>query len=174
MDGRNYELVITLKSELCLGSGYSYAGIIDSDICYDAYGIPYIAAKRIKGCLREAAEMIGFSKKERDQIFGRRGEDGGNSIYIENGYIEDYAHILSDCQTLEGDQRQYITTQGILAQFTTVKAQTKINDYGAAEDNSLRFTRIVNHYSPLKPDQEMRLLCLVISVKKKPKSFLRK
>lgn len=156
MDGRNYELVITLKSDLCLGSGYSYAGIIDSDICYDAYGIPYIAAKRMKGCLREAAELIGFSAEERNQIFGRGGEDGINGICIGNGYIEDYAHILSDCQTLEGDQRRYITTQGILAQFTTVKAQTKINDYGAAEDNGLRFTRIVNHYSSLKPNKEMR------------------
>ena len=103
MDGRNYELVITLKSDLCLGSGYSYAGIIDSDICYDAYGIPYIAAKRIKGCLREAAELIGFSEEERNQIFGKGGEDGINGICIGNGYIEDYAYIISDCQKLERD-----------------------------------------------------------------------
>lgn len=161
MDGRNYELVITLKSDLCLGTGYSYAGIIDSDICYDAYGIPYIAAKRMKGCLREAAELIGFSEEERNQIFGKGGEDGINGICIENGYIEDYAYILSDCQKLEQDQRKFITTQRILAQFTTAKAQTKINNCGAAEDNTLRFVRTLNHYSPLKPNQEMRFYATV-------------
>ena len=49
------KIKITLKSDLCAGSGYSYAGIIDSDICYSKNGIPYIPARRIKGCLREAA-----------------------------------------------------------------------------------------------------------------------
>ena len=33
-------LRITLRSDLCVGSGYSYAGIIDSDICYNENGIP--------------------------------------------------------------------------------------------------------------------------------------
>ena len=32
MNDRNYKLIITLKSDLCAGSGYSYAGIIDNDI----------------------------------------------------------------------------------------------------------------------------------------------
>ena len=68
MGGRKYELVITLKSDLCAGSGYSYAGIVDSDVCYDSYGFPYIAARRLKGCLREAAELIGFTKEEIGKI----------------------------------------------------------------------------------------------------------
>ena len=58
MKDREYRLIITLKSDLCVGSGYSYAGIIDSDICYDALGLPYIPARRLKGCLREAAELM--------------------------------------------------------------------------------------------------------------------
>ena len=36
------ELRITLKSDLCVGSGYSYAGIIDSDVSYDECGLPYM------------------------------------------------------------------------------------------------------------------------------------
>ena len=59
MKDRKYKLTITLKSDLCVGSGYSYARVIDSDISYDDLGIPYIQAKRLKGCLREAAELIG-------------------------------------------------------------------------------------------------------------------
>ena len=87
MSGREYELVITLKSDLCAGSGYAYAGIIDSDVCYDAYGFPYIAARRLKGCLREAAELIGLKSRETGELFGNPGEDAVKGIHIDNAYI---------------------------------------------------------------------------------------
>ena len=35
---------IKLESDLCIGSGYSFAGVIDSDVCYDKFGIPFIPA----------------------------------------------------------------------------------------------------------------------------------
>lgn len=156
MGGRKYELVITLKSDLCAGSGYSYAGIVDSDVCYDSYGFPYIAARRLKGCLREAAELIGFTKEEIGKIFGQGGEEKVSGIYIDNAYIENYEELRRDCEKLDKQYCKYITRQNILSQFTSVKAQTKIEKSGTAKDNSLRFTRTVNHYSPLDPKREMR------------------
>lgn len=48
-------LKITLKSDLCAGSGFSYAGLIDSDISYDKYGVPFISGRRLKGCMKESA-----------------------------------------------------------------------------------------------------------------------
>ena len=83
MKDREYRLIITLKSDLCVGSGYSYAGIIDSDICYDALGLPYIPARRLKGCLREAAELIGLSDRQRNlrPFRRRRSQQGGRDFY---------------------------------------------------------------------------------------------
>ena len=162
MDDRKYKLIITLKSDLCAGSGYSYAGIIDNDICYDAFGIPYIAARRLKGCLREAAELIGLSEEEICDLFGSGGDDKVKGIYIDNGYIDHYEEIRSDIEKLGKDFRRYITPQSILEQFTTVKAQTRIGKNGAAKDNSLRYTRTVNHYSPLNPAEEMRFTAIVV------------
>ena len=156
MGGRKYELVITLKSDLCAGSGYSYAGIVDSYVCYDSNGFPYIAARRLKGCLREAAELIGFTKEEIGKIFGQGGEEKVSGIYIDNAYIENYEELRRDCEKLDKQYCKYITRQNILSQFTSVKAQTKIEKSGTAKDNSLRFTRTVNHYSPLDPKREMR------------------
>ena len=49
------KITITLKSDLCTGSGYSFAGIIDQDVCYDKKGLPFIPGKRLKGCIRETA-----------------------------------------------------------------------------------------------------------------------
>ena len=60
-------LKIRLKSDLCAGSGYSFAGIVDSDVCYNQNGFPYILGRRIKGCLREAAELI--EAEDIDKIF---------------------------------------------------------------------------------------------------------
>lgn len=145
---------ITLKSDLCAGSGYSYAGIVDSDICYDSLGIPYIPGRRLKGCLREAAELIGILAEERDALFGKGGSDGVKGIWIENAHIEHYDEIRKELETMSGGLRPYITPQSVLAQFTTVKAQTKIGEDGSADDHSLRFTRTVNHYSPVTEDKE--------------------
>ena len=39
------KIKITLESDLCVSSGYSFAGIVDSDVCYDDCGLPYITAK---------------------------------------------------------------------------------------------------------------------------------
>ena len=162
MNDRKYKLIITLKSDLCAGSGYSYAGIIDNDICYDAFGIPYIAARRLKGCLREAAELIGLSEEEICGLFGSGGADKVKGIYIDNAYIDHYEEVRSDIEKLGKDFRRYITPQSILEQFTTVKAQTRIGKGGAAEDNSLRYTRTVNHYSPLNTAEEMRFTAIVV------------
>ena len=52
------EIRIKLYSDLCPGNGYSYYGTIDSEAEHDSFGIPYIPARRIKGCLRECAELL--------------------------------------------------------------------------------------------------------------------
>lgn len=149
------DLTITLKSDLCAGSGYAYAGIIDQDVCYDAFGIPYIPAKRIKGLLREASELIGVSEEERKQLFGESGMKDVQGIYLENAYIKGYDALVNELSAFQKSvavDKQAIEhpfhTQNILEQFTTVKAQTKIGKDGTADDTSLRFTRTVNHYTP--------------------------
>ena len=48
------KLRIQLKSDLCAASGEGLGSLIDTDVCYDKYGFPYIPSKRIKGLLREA------------------------------------------------------------------------------------------------------------------------
>lgn len=154
MNRKHYQLIITLKSDLCVGSGYSYAGIVDSDICYDSFGIPYIPAKRLKGCMREAAELIGLSESERNALFGQTGQDCARGIFLDNAYIENYEELRKEFMKLEPSLRSYITVQNVLEQFTSVKAQTKIDRNGVAKDNALRFIRTVNHYLPTVSEEK--------------------
>ena len=55
------KIQIKLLSDLCTCSGETYNSIVDTDVTYDENGIPYIPAKRIRGCIREAGlEMLEF------------------------------------------------------------------------------------------------------------------
>lgn len=151
---------ITLKSDFCVASGYSYAGIIDSDICCNENGIPYIPARRIKGCLREAAELINCENTEK--IFGIKGNNISGALIIGNAYPEDYTEINNDILELKklgyGDE---LTSQKILEQFSYIKAQTAIdNETGIAKRNSLRYTRVVNQYSPFNKEE----MCFIANI----------
>lgn len=159
------KIQITLQSDLCVASGYSYDGIIDTDICYDALGIPYIPAKRLKGCFKETAESILYSiltDEDRERIFGKRGEQFAKGIILGNAYIQNYEKIREELDSFMESQSEssVVSAQKILEQFTHVQAQTAIGyksesqkteiEYdGSAKDNSLRYTRVVNQYSPI-------------------------
>ena len=71
------KLYIKLLSDMCTYSGETYNSIVDTDVVYDVHGIPYIPAKRIKGCIREAAlELLEFgliSREEYEKLFGKEG-----------------------------------------------------------------------------------------------------
>ena len=52
------KLRITLRSDLCAGSGESFGNSVDTDICISDAGLPYIPARRLKGCLRAEAVQL--------------------------------------------------------------------------------------------------------------------
>ena len=51
-------LKITLRSDLCVGNGESVGNTVDTDVCMDEAGLPYIPARRLKGCLKQAAQEL--------------------------------------------------------------------------------------------------------------------
>lgn len=147
-------LKIELLSDLCSGSGYAYTGIIDNDVCYDTYGIPFIPAKRMKGCLRETLEtaLYALYPDTADKIFGKAGDDTCSDFTITNAYVEGYESLCADIQNRKEkhDLISYVYSQeNILSRFTHTLGQTALDKEGTAIDTSLRYTRVVNQYSPL-------------------------
>lgn len=136
---------ITLLSDTCISDGERYNSYIDTDICYDSYGLPYIPAKRIKGCLRETAmELNDMGEKINiDCLFGKTdsiiaGVSFGNGKLIDEAdYMEDINKIMNT------DSPSIIHEQNVLDHFTYIRTQTAINANGAAEDNSLRSIRVL-------------------------------
>ncbi|MCM1101235.1 MAG: RAMP superfamily CRISPR-associated protein [Clostridium sp.] len=150
-------LKIELMSDLCVGSGYSYAGVIDTDVCYDVYGIPNIPARRLKGCMREAAGLVCPDSME--ALFGRAGAGNIQGIVLENAYIENYEAIIKELRELRDSgcrEARYLSPQNILDRYTRIRAQVAINEEtGKVRENSLRYTRVVGQYDPRKEGENL-------------------
>ena len=147
------KMTIELKSDLCIASGYAYAGSIDSDICYDEWGIPYIPGRRLKGCLRETAETEMRALIEgdcMDRIFGQSRADGTKGIVIEDAFPRGYGEMVKALKKIrkssDKELKEILTQQRVLEEFSTVKAQTALDEDGVADDQTLRYTRTVNQY----------------------------
>ena len=140
------QIVITLKSDMCAASGDGFSLSIDTDICSDKYGFPYIPSKRLKGCLREAAEYIGCANI--DGIFGVSGNDKSGTLVIENARLRDINTLRKQAQ------KSGYNAEKVLSLFTSVRASTAIEN-DTAKENSLRFMRVVNRYSPFDANKEL-------------------
>lgn len=139
------KITIELLSDLCAYSGETYNSTVDADVLHDVNGIPYISAKRLKGCIREAAlELCDFniiSNSEFDEIFGREG-DLNSAFSISNAYIENYEKEVACLQTKE--IKRIATTENVLEQYSYTRTQTAVDlKTGVAEENSLRTTRVI-------------------------------
>lgn len=131
------KIYITLKSDFCSASGDGFSSIIDTDVCYDKYGFPYIGGRRLKGCLRAAAEFIGSPYIE--DIFGKRGSSERGSMSVSDAKLPEIEELHAEAKGLDPEK--------VLGLFTYIRASTAIEN-DTAKDNSLRFTRVVKHYSP--------------------------
>ena len=140
-------LRMTLKSDAIPGSGKSLAGVIDTDIYYDQYGIPFIPAKRLKGILRESAEELekyGALAGTTNDLFGTSGHAEGCAFQLDNGQVQhDQAY-----RNFFLKYKKKITSEEVLDYFTYLRSQTSINeagtdDEGTAKENSLRISRVL-------------------------------
>lgn len=140
----NYRLEITLLSDLCVSDGSNYASMLDTDICYDFYGFPYIPARRIKGCLKECAlELKDWGKDiPIEEIFGKEGCQGAK-VRIGNAYIQDYKSLKEEVE--QNKNHILFHPQNVLNQFSYVRTQVSLNSKtGVPESGSFQSMRVIN------------------------------
>lgn len=148
-----YGIRIELQSNLCASSGDGYATTIDNDIVTDKLGIPYIPARRLKGCLRDAAVYIYGEKSDIvDKIFGISGDVSSGALKVENAKIEEYETFSKMC--IENK----LTANMVTDLFTDTFASTAVESNGAAKENSLRFLRYVSKNKAWNPEENLVFL----------------
>jgi CRISPR-associated protein Csx10 len=128
-----------LMSDLCPASGDGFAGYVDTDICFDDFGLPYIPSKRLKGCLRECGLDIlsvdnSFAKAF-IELFGQTGKFIPGTLNIGNGKLQNHNDIL---EKLGSAERSEITEV-----YTSIRSRTKM-DGGKAAPGTLRTARVLN------------------------------
>ncbi|MDO4467658.1 MAG: RAMP superfamily CRISPR-associated protein [Bacillota bacterium] len=132
-------LKITCKSDWIVGSGEGWGNIIDTDVVHDPYGFPFIPARRMKGLIREAFwEMQQFSLVDQDTIDAIFGNDSSNHYFVlDNTYLENIEKLQEEVFNFS------INESTVLEHFTETRYQTKVDENGIAEENSLRSSRAI-------------------------------
>lgn len=153
----SYTLKIELLSDLCVSDGGVYNSALDTDICYDEYGFPYIPAKRIRGCLRECAlelSDIGFAMPVGDLFGGKGGQERRTKIRIGDAHLEGQEEKIKEVKLHEGNL--IFHPQNILNHYSYVRTQTSIDyETGVADPTSLRTMRVANRKLVFLADVEM-------------------
>lgn len=138
------KIEIELLSDTCVSDGGIYNSAIDTDICQDDFGFPYIPGKRIKGCLRECAlELNDWGAKiQTELLFGTQGNERGQ-ILIGNAYIKNRDSMIETMRGLSNTMLCH--PQNVLKCYSYVRTQTAVDfDTGVADDKSLRTIRVAN------------------------------
>ena len=135
-------LEITLLSDLCVSDGGVYNSMLDTDICYDSYGFPFIPARRLRGCLRECAlELADWGADiDPDLLFGKA-DDIPARVRIGNAVLTDAEEnkVFLDRET----SHPFLHPQNILNHYSYIRSQTAINRItGSADPTSLRTLRV--------------------------------
>jgi CRISPR-associated protein Csx10 len=169
---KNFKMKITLKSDAIPGSGEGYGAVIDSDIVFDEVGIPFIPAKRIKGCLRESThdvctmlkesktkiievdlsmveEKCKTDKKKKKEfklvreIFGETGMEKPAPISFSNFTIKEYQANFDALVYFERTYPGIVSPQRVVQTYTYLRQSTAIDETGTADDHSLRTFRVL-------------------------------
>ena len=138
-------LRIKLLSDLCVSSGETYNSYVDTDVVYDEYGLPFIPAKRMKGCIREAAlELVEwglFDKQLYESLFGKEGKER-TLFSLDNAYLDNYEEYIADLMGCE--DKALVHPQRVLGLYTYTRTQTAMTKDGVADKGSLRTIRVVS------------------------------
>lgn len=139
-----YRLKIELLSDLCAGNGKGYNSSLDTDVCQDKYGFPYIPGRRIKGILRECAlELSDWGYEiDPDTLFGKEG-DSFAPVRIGSAELESADTIR---QMIEDNPNVSVfAPQNVLNCYSYIRTNTAVDyETGVADDQSLHNMRVVN------------------------------
>lgn len=145
---KTYRITIALKSDTMMGSGQSIPGVIDNDILYDEYGIPYMNAKTMKGHLGEQMRWIyrlkhdSFKNVSLSELLGSPDTEG---IKREGKLRFSTVHLPEAVagRIRKAVREKVVTKEEILDSLTVPYTYTALDSEGIAEDHTLRRTRMV-------------------------------
>ncbi|MDR0918760.1 MAG: RAMP superfamily CRISPR-associated protein, partial [Oscillospiraceae bacterium] len=133
-----YQLKIKLKSDICCATGGGNGSNIDTLSFFDNIGLPVIPGKRIKGLLREQADLLvkygKYTSENIEDLFGGLGGKKGE-IYVSDGVLDAYDDLKFELQKYRKEE--------VSDSFSSLRSRTRIDKDGIAVDHSLRTIQTV-------------------------------
>ncbi|MCK9441504.1 MAG: hypothetical protein M0Q13_08800 [Methanothrix sp.] len=157
-------LKFVLKSDATFGRGDGVAGLLDREVQHDAYGLPYLGGRALKGLLVEECVNILFALKcqgraERwritaQRLFGLSGSQDEDQALIRIGE----AHLPDDLrQAIRiGFERNELTRAQVLNSLTSIRRQTAMEIDGTPKMETLRSMRVILRQTPFEAALEFR------------------
>ena len=152
-------LKFTLKSDATFGRGDGVAGVVDSEVQHDTYGLPYLGGRALKGLLGEECANILFALER--QGWAERWQKAAQRLFGEPGSQEEDQALLhiGDARLPEdlreavkrGVKRGELTREQVLHSLTAIRRQTAIDPQtGAPLKETLRSMRVILRETPFE------------------------
>lgn len=149
----DYQIQIALISDTSFGRGDGVAGLIDAEVQHDAYGLPYLNGRALKGLLRDECQSLLFAMNKQGgkdavwmsaavKLFGLPGssEDGVSVLHVSDARLPQALREAVETSVL----KEKLTREQVLDSLTTVRKQTAMDpETGAPKDDSLRAVRVI-------------------------------
>lgn len=147
-----YKLKFTLLSDTAFGSGEGVAGLIDSDVQSDEWGLPYLAGRTLRGMLNAECADILFALEQQNKkaaweapahrLFGEPGSGVNNTSALHFGDARLPQPLRREIEV--AIENKEMTKTEVLEALTAIRRQTAIDEKtGVALDNSLRSMRVI-------------------------------
>jgi hypothetical protein len=146
------ELHLKLLSDATFGRGDGVAGLVDAEVEHDAYGLPFLRGRTLKGLLVEECSNILYSLRGNaryDEL-----ESASRRLFGSPGSGLDTAGILRvGAAQLPQDLREAVqaaidaktlTMSDVLESLTAIRKQTAVDaSNGTPDEGSLRAMRVI-------------------------------
>ncbi len=163
----SYQLKFKLLSEATFGRGDGVAGFVDTEVQHDAYGLPYLGGKTLRGLLNYECADILFALKLQNQetiwfkaarrLFGTSGSTQEQAIMRVGEArlpqdLREAVKIAID-NDRENGKKTPLNRSDILASLTTIRRQTAVDERsGAPQEGSLRSERVILSQTPFEAE----------------------
>lgn len=163
------ELQLTLSSDATFGRGEGVAGLIDTEVEHDEYGLPFLRGRTLKGLLVEECANLLFALEGQGSpvlaefecaarfLFGRAGSTLEDDARMHVGAAQLPAELHAAVKAEV--ERKHLTAAEVLESLTGIRRQTSLDEEThAPEEASLRSSRVIlretTFTAPLKFDEE--------------------
>jgi len=158
----SYWLCFTILSDATFGRGEGLAGMVDQEVDYDRYGLPYLRGRTLKGLLNEECANILYALRQPGANLERWEKAVQRLLGGPGSTLADDARLCVGAARLPADLcravRQALDAAGgtlrpadVLDSLTAIRRQTAVDEKtGVPKEGTLRAMRVVLRQSPFE------------------------